>query len=71
MSRSTPDYVPELVTTKEAAKILGRSPSSLKRWRYESTGPQYVVIQGRVSYDKQVLLEYIQRNTRTVSVRAA
>lgn len=72
MSRSTQDYVPELVTTKEAAKILGRSPSTLKRWRYEGTGgPQYIVIQGRVSYDKQVLLEYIQRNTRVSSVRAA
>ncbi len=71
MSRSTQNFVPDLVTTKEAAKILGRSPATLKRWRYEGTGPDFILIQGRVSYDKQVLLDYIQRNTRVSSVRAA
>lgn len=71
MSRSIPDSIPELVTTKEAAKILGRSPATLKRWRYEGSGPNFILMKGRVSYDKQVLLDYIQRNTRVSSVRAA
>ena len=64
-------HLPDFVATKRAAEILGRSPETLKRWRYEGTGPQYVVIEGRVSYDVRVLLEYIKKNTRVPSVRAA
>ncbi len=62
---------PTLVDTREAAKILGRSPATLKRWRYEGIGPKYVEMEGRVSYDVNVLLEYIKTNTRVPSVRAA
>ena len=54
-----------------AAEILGRSPATLKRWRYEGIGPDYVAMEGRVSYDVAVLLEYIRQNTRVPSVRAA
>ena len=61
----------ELVNTREAARVLGRSPNTLKRWRYEGTGPAFVAIAGRVRYDTAVLAEYIRQNTRTPSVRAA
>ena len=37
----------------------------------EGVGPNWIELQGRVSYDVNVLLEYIQRNTRVASVRAA
>ena len=63
--------LPELVDTHEAAKILGRSAVTLKRWRYEGIGPDWIELEGRVSYDVNVLLEYIQKNTRVASVRAA
>jgi hypothetical protein len=63
--------LPELVDTREAAKILGRSPATLKRWRHEGIGPKFVEMEGRVSYDVSVLLEYIKSNTRVPSVRAA
>ena len=63
--------VPRLVNTRDAAEILGRSPATLKRWRYEGIGPRYVEIEGRVSYDVAVLIEYINENTRVPSVRAA
>jgi hypothetical protein len=62
---------PEFIATKRAAEILGRSPATLKSWRYEGTGPEYVEIEGRVRYDVRVLLDYIKRNTRVPSVRAA
>ncbi len=62
---------PKLVDTREAARILGRSPATLKRWRHEGIGPKYVEIEGRVSYDVSVLLDYIKMNTRVPSVRAA
>jgi len=63
--------MPELVNTRKAAEILGRPAATLKRWRCEGIGPNWIVLEGRVSYDVNVLLEYIQKNTRVASVRAA
>ena len=63
--------MPQLVNTRKAAEILGRSTATLKRWRAEGVGPNWIELQGRVSYDVNVLLEYIQTNTRVASVRAA
>ena len=63
--------IPELVDTAKAAEILGRSAATLKRWRCEGIGPNWIEIEGRISYDVNVLLEYIQKNTRVASVRAA
>lgn len=66
-----PSQLPQLVATGRAAEILGRSPATLKRWRYEGIGPDYVEMEGRVRYDLNVLLEFIRKNTRVPSVRAA
>jgi predicted site-specific integrase-resolvase len=63
--------IPKLVDTREAANILGRSATTLKRWRHEGIGPNWIEIEGRVSYDVAVLLEFIKKNTRVASVRAA
>jgi predicted site-specific integrase-resolvase len=63
--------MPQLVNTRNAAEILGRSAATLKRWRAQGVGPNWIELQGRVSYDVNVLLEYIQKNTRVASVRAA
>lgn len=65
------ERIPQLVNTTKAAEILGRSPATLKRWRYEGIGPDYVEMESRISYDVAVLLEYIRQNTRVPSVRAA
>ena len=62
--------VPQLVNTRGAAEILGRSAATLKRWRCEGIGPNWIEMEGRVSYDVGVLLEYIRTNTRVASVRA-
>jgi hypothetical protein len=51
--------------------MLGKSPATLRRWRYEGVGPNYVSVEGSVMYDDAVLEEYIQKNTRVPSVRAA
>jgi hypothetical protein len=63
--------LPQLVNTRKAAEILGRSAATLKRWRAEGVGPNWIELHGQVSYDVNVLLEYIQKNTRVASVRAA
>ncbi len=62
--------VPEVVDTPRAAEILGRSPATLKRWRSEGIGPDYIEIAGRVRYDVAVLVDFLKKNTRTPSVRA-
>jgi len=62
--------VPRPVDTTRAAEILGCSPSTLKRWRYEGVGPEWIELEGRVSYDLSALLQYIGSNTRTPSVTA-
>jgi predicted site-specific integrase-resolvase len=71
MTVNSKERIPQLVNTRRAAEILGRSPDTLKRWRYEGVGPRYVAMEGRVSYDVSVLIEYINENTRVPSVRAA
>ncbi len=63
--------LPQLINPRAAAALLGRSANTLKRWRYEGVGPDYVVIEGRVSYDLAVLRDYIAKNTRVPSVRAS
>lgn len=63
--------MPQLMSSRKAAEMLGKSPATLKRWRYEGVGPDYVVTEGSVSYDVAVLEEYIRKNTRVPSVRAA
>jgi hypothetical protein len=62
--------IPQLVDTHRAAEILGRSANTLKRWRAEGVGPDYIEIAGRVRYDVAVLVDFIKKNTRTPSVRA-
>ena len=62
---------PQLVDTRRAADMLGRSPATLKRWRHEGIGPDWIEMEGRVSYDVSVLLEFIRKSTRVASVRAA
>ncbi len=71
MNKDHPLPIPELVDTRRAAQMLGRSPATLKRWRGEGIGPEYVEIAGRVRYDLHVLLEFIRKHTRVPSVRAA
>lgn len=65
------NVVPQLVDTRKAAEILGRSVATLKRWRHEGIGPNWIEMEGRVSYDVGVLLEFIRKSTRVASVRAA
>jgi hypothetical protein len=71
VNKNSNHSIPTLVDTNEAARILGRSPVTLKRWRHEGIGPNWIEIEGRISYDIVVLLEFIKKNTRVASVRAA
>ena len=69
-TQSVPMTVGKMLTTREAAAVLGRPHSTLERWRCEGRGPDYVKEEGGVRYHEDHLREYIRRNTRTSSVRA-
>ena len=62
--------VPDLITPKEAARILARPESTLRYWRCVGVGPQWIKIEGRIFYDVADLVEYIERGRRRPSVRA-
>lgn len=70
LSQPNPTIVGKMLTTRQAAAVLGRPHSTLERWRCEGRGPDYVKEEGGVRYYEEHLREYIRRNTRTSSVRA-
>jgi hypothetical protein len=70
LAQPMPMTVGKMLTTREAAAVLGRPHSTLERWRCEGRGPDYVKAEGGVRYYEDHLREYIRRNTRTSSVRA-
>lgn len=41
---ATGQPVPQLINTRRAAEILGRSPATARRWRYEGIGPKWIVL---------------------------
>ena len=62
--------LPTLINPKEAARILGRPESTLRYWRCAGVGPRWIKLEGRVLYDAQDLVEYIDQGRRIPSVRA-
>lgn len=64
--------VDTLLTTKQAAELLGQAGGTLRRWRSERTGPPYVQLSARnVRYRKGDVLRYIAERVRTPHVHAA
>jgi len=48
-----------MLDTIEAAKMLGYTAFSLKKWRCESKGPAYYKIRGHVFYKRSELKTYL------------
>jgi integrase len=46
--------IPRIVNTRRAAEILGRSPNTLKRWRYEGVGPDWIEIE-RIDWHNRLI----------------
>jgi predicted DNA-binding transcriptional regulator AlpA len=60
----------KLISTKQAAEMLGTTVGTLKSWRSRGIGPNWVKLGAAVRYDVEELLDFIKRNTRVPSVRA-
>jgi hypothetical protein len=57
-----------LLNERQAAEYLGRRPGTLRGWRYDGTGPEYVIADGyRVRYYRAALDAFkASRKTRVV-----
>ena len=62
-----------LLTTKEAAGLLGFSPRSLEKWRHTGDGPLYIQTSGRgcVRYRRADLEEWVGARIRRSTSRSA
>ena len=54
-----------LINEIEAARILGLSPKTLRRWRWAGKEPQFLKIGGAVRYDLAVLEAFIEASRRS------
>jgi len=52
-----------VVRELQAARILGLSPASLRRWRREHRGPDFVRLGRAIGYRLVDLQEFLARNT--------
>lgn len=69
ISKRSKQSFPDLVDTKAAARLLVRPPETLKRWRYEGVGPDWIEMEGKVMYEIAALLAYVEQNRRAGSAR--
>lgn len=54
----------KLLTTQQAAEMLGLSPNTLNQWRNLKRGPRFVKISKCVRYSEAEILSYIEQQTR-------
>ncbi|AFL89423.1 hypothetical protein Terro_3203 [Terriglobus roseus DSM 18391] len=61
----------QLVTETEAARLLATPPGTLRYWRHQGKGPNFVRLGGRVKYDLVEVIDYVDRHRHGFSARAA
>lgn len=60
----------DLLTEREAAKIIGSTPGTLSVWRHFGRGPAHLKIGRSVRYHKQDLLSFLEGCRRTSTSQA-
>ena len=61
--------LPQLVSSKQAASVLGIPEGTLRYWRCIGTGPAWVKLGRRTLYSVADLIEFVARGRRDPSVR--
>jgi DNA-binding transcriptional MerR regulator len=59
-----------LLTTKSLAEMISVPEGTVRYWRKVGLGPPWIKLEGSIRYAEEDILEYIDRNRRTPSVRA-
>ncbi|MGE5052529.1 MAG: helix-turn-helix transcriptional regulator [Acidobacteriota bacterium] len=59
-----------LLTTKSLAEMISVPEGTVRYWRKVGLGPPWIKLEGSIRYAEEDVLEYIDRNRRTPSVRA-
>ena len=54
-----------LLTTAEAAEILGKAAATLCKWRVSGGGPAYIKVEGTIRYAESDIAKYIESNRTT------
>lgn len=54
-----------LITSREAARILRVSITTIKRWRREGIGPRHTKIAGGIRYRREDIDTYVAENLRS------
>lgn len=50
---------PRLISPGEAAERLGRTPATLRNWRWKGVGPAYVRFGNRAHYTEEAIARWI------------
>jgi DNA-binding transcriptional MerR regulator len=59
-----------LLTTKSLSEMISVPEGTVRYWRKVGLGPPWIKFEGSIRYAEEDVLEYIDRNRRTPSVRA-
>ena len=62
--------IEQLVSTNEAARILGLKPNTLAKWRVSGGGPIFVSMGRAVRYRVADLAIFVERNARQSTSRS-
>lgn len=54
----------ELLTTREAARVLKTRPSCLENWRWKGQGPRYIKVGRMVRYRPEDLASWVEERSR-------
>ena len=65
----SPDHLPQLLSSKQTARVLGIPEGTLRYWRCIGSGPAWVKLGRRTLYSVADLVEFIARGRRNPSVR--
>lgn len=54
--------LPQMVSEKQAARMLAVSVAALRRWRRERRGPQFIHLERCVRYDIRAIERFLNEN---------
>lgn len=66
-----PSSIPQLVSEVRAAEIMATQAGTLRYWRHQGKGPNFIRLGGRIKYDLVEVVAFIDRHRHSLSVRAS